>query len=363
MNIVHVETGRHFYGGAQQVIYLMQGLRERGVEGLLVCVPGSGIDRIARDLGLPVSNIPCAGDLDLRFAWRLRQLLTESTPDIVHCHSRRGADFLGGQAAEMAGVPAIVSRRVDNTESPFWAGLRYRRFRRVIAISETIAEVLKLADVDQARLEVIRSAVDIDGVNCKPDTAAFMHEFDLPADAIVLGAIGQLIPRKGHRYLLEALAGLVSERPNLRLLIFGEGPLEAELKSLVSSLELEGKVLFAGFRDDLDEMIACLDLVVHPALAEGLGVALLKAAAAAVPVVAFDAGGVREAVSDGVTGLLVAPKDVLALRDAISTLIDDGSKRERFGVSGRERMQKEFSVDAMVDKHVTLYRNVCNGQD
>ncbi len=138
MKILHVETGRHFLGGPQQVIYLMQALRERGHDNTLVCPPDSGIDGVARQAGLRVQNLFCAGDLDLPFAYRLSSFIRELAPDIVHCHSRRGADILGGLAASITNVPAVVSRRVDNTEMRIMAAIRYRPFDKVVAISEAI---------------------------------------------------------------------------------------------------------------------------------------------------------------------------------------------------------------------------------
>ena len=102
-------------------------------------------------------------------------------------------------------------------------------------------------------------------------------------------------------------------------------------------------------------------MFIHPALAEGLGVAALKAAAAAVPVVGFSAGGLVEAVADGETGILVAPEDVAALGSAIATLADDPELRQRFGKAGRERMQNEFSVVTMAEKHVELYESLIDG--
>jgi glycosyltransferase involved in cell wall biosynthesis len=120
-------------------------------------------------------------------------------------------------------------------------------------------------------------------------------------------------------------------------------------------------VQFAGFRDDLDDFMGCFDIFVHPALSEGLGVATLKAAAAGVPVVGFKAGGLPEAVLDGETGILVATEDVAALRDAIASLLESKSLRQRMGEAGRERMQNEFSIDTMADKHVALYEAVLHG--
>ncbi len=358
MKILHVETGRHFLGGPQQVIYLLDALRARGHDNILVCPPGSGIDRIAREHGIRVQNLFCAGDLDLPFAYRLTQFIRDEKPDLVHCHSRRGADVLGGLAASFADVPAVVSRRVDHTELRLVAGLRYRPFRKVIAISEAIATVLRERGVDAALIEVIRSAVDADAFANTPDCAAVRRDFGIPDKVFTIAAAGQLIPRKGHRYLLEAAAALLATHPPFRLVIFGEGYLNNQLRAQAASLGLGDAVQFAGYRDDLDTYIGCFDLFAHPASAEGLGVAALKAQAAGVPVVGCVAGGLPEAVEHGVTGLLVAPEDADALREAIATLIDDDDLRERMGRAGRERMQNAFSIDTMADRHVAVYESL-----
>lgn len=360
MKLLHVETGRHFYGGPQQVIYLIKALRDMGHDNTLVCPPGSGIDSAARAAGIAVRNLFCAGDLDLPFAYRLTQYIAESKPDVLHCHSRRGADVLGGLAASFADVPAVVSRRVDNTEMRLVAALRYRPFRKVIAISEAIAKVLRDRGVEAERLVVIRSAVDVAAFESPGDCGAYRSELGVPADATIIAAAGQLIPRKGHSYLLQAVAELRPTRPNLRLIIFGEGYLGNQLRAQAASLGLGDVVQFVGFRDDLDHHVGCFDLFAHPALAEGLGVAALKAAAAGVPVVGFSSGGLVEAVADGETGLLVPPEDAHALRDAIATLVDDDQLRQRMGAAGRERMQKDFSIVTMAQHHVDVYESVIN---
>jgi len=361
VKILHVETGRHFLGGPQQVIYLINALRERGHESILVCPPDSGIDTVARENGIRVQNLFCAGDLDLPFAYRLSQFLKEQEPDLVHCHSRRGADILGGLAATVADIPAVVSRRVDNTEMRLVAAIRYGPFRKVIAISEAIADVLRDRGVEDERLEVIRSAVDIDAFPGTADCGAIRAEFGLSDDNFVIAAAGQLIPSKGHQYLLQAVADLKDRYPQIRLLIFGEGYLNNQLRAQTASLGLGNIVAFAGFRDDLDEFVSCFDLLAHPALAEGLGVVALKAAAACVPVVGFAAGGMVEAVVSEKTGLLVAPEDSDALAAAIARCIDDPELGSQLGKAGRERMQNEFSIATMADKHVALYEEILNG--
>ena len=358
MKILHVETGRHLYGGPQQVIYLAKALGGLGHENTIVCPPESGIDNAARKAAIPVRNLFCAGDLDLPFVYRLAQYIGESRPDIVHCHSRRGADVLGGLAASFADVPAVVSRRVDNTEMRLMAALRYRPFKKVIAISEAIAEVLRDRGVEEERLTVIRSAVDTQRFAGSPNRNRLRDEFGIDDSAVAVAAVGQLIPRKGHRYLLQAMADLKEKHPQLRLVAFGDGSLARELEEQVAALEIADVVQFAGFRDDVDDYLGAFDMLAHPALAEGLGVAALKAAAAGLPVVGFAAGGLVEAVADGETGILVPAEDVPALAAAIARLTDDSALRRRFGAAGRERMQNEFSIATMAGLHVALYESL-----
>jgi glycosyltransferase involved in cell wall biosynthesis len=358
MKILHVETGRHLYGGPQQVIYLVRALRDMGHDNLIVCPPGSGIDNAAREAGIAVRNLFCAGDLDLPFAYRLAQFIGESKPDIVHCHSRRGADVLGGLAASFADVPAVVSRRVDNTEMRLVAALRYRPFRKVIAISEAIARELRERGVEDERLVIIRSAVDVTRFERTGDCGQFRAEYGVPDHALLIGAAGQLIPRKGHRYLLQAAAELGATHGEFRLLVFGEGYLHNQLQAQAESLGITDILTLAGFRDDLDDYVGCFDIFVHPALAEGLGVAALKAAAAGVPVVGFEAGGLVEAVEHDATGILVPPEDAGALRAAIARLMDDAALPDRLGRAGKKRMQEDFSIATMAQRHVALYESV-----
>lgn len=361
MKVLHVETGRHFYGGPQQVVYLLRGLHDAGVQTVLACVAGSDIDKAARGLDIQVYNLPSAGDLDVTLIWWLRQILRWETPDLMHCHSRRGADLLGGIAARLGRVPAIVTRRVDHPEAGFVAGIRYHPFCRIIAISENVASSLRESGVDDDRVIVIRSAVDFQRFQHDPDRARLRQKFAVPENDYVIASIGQLIPRKGHRYLLEAMAGLRHTLPQLRLIIFGEGALESELQEQARRLELLDKVQFAGFHDDLDDYLGAFDLVVHPALREGLGVAMLKAAAAGVPVVAFDVAGAREAVVDGVTGVLVTPKDSKSLSQTIARLLGENALRRTLGAAARQRMREEFSLESMVARHARLYDAILHG--
>jgi glycosyltransferase involved in cell wall biosynthesis len=185
-------------------------------------------------------------------------------------------------------------------------------------------------------------------------------DFEIDEGDFVIAMVAQLIPRKGHRFLFDVIPNLRDTYPNIRVLLFGDGPLDAKLKALAATLNLYGTVQFAGFREDLDDYLGCIDLLVHPAVQEGLGVAMLKAAAAGVAVLAFDTAGSQEAVVHGHTGVLVATRDVATLQKAIAVLIDETAMRLEFGKAGRQRMKDEFSVEGMVERHIELYTSVIN---
>ncbi|MCU7883933.1 MAG: glycosyltransferase, partial [Candidatus Thiodiazotropha sp. (ex Lucinoma annulata)] len=156
----------------------------------------------------------------------------------------------------------------------------------------------------------------------------------------------------------QAMQQLVREFPTLRLLILGKGPLKEELKGQIVAMNLQQHVIMAGFRKDLPTMLPCLDLLVHPALMEGLGIALLQGASAGLPIVAVDAGGMPEVVEDGVNGFLVPAGSVEALGDALHRLLVDEPLRRQMGESGREKMRRSFSVEQMVEGNLRVYRDL-----
>jgi glycosyltransferase involved in cell wall biosynthesis len=357
MKIVHVESGRNLYGGAQQVVYLLEGLAKRGVENILVCPPGAAIGRYFKDSDVRVVEM-VPSSLNFRFAFALEKLLRQEKPDIAHLHSRRGADVFGAVAAFRAKVPSILSRRIDNPVRNFVSRHKYRYYDRIICISQGIKKVLLDAGIEEARLNVVRSAVDARPWQSAESKSTFAAEFQLPEDALYVGVVAQLIERKGHHILLEALRNM-PERDRLRIIIFGKGPQREVLERLVREMGLHEIVRFAGFRDDLPRWMGALDMLVHPALMEGMGISLLQASAAQVPIVASDVGGIPEAVRHGENGILVPPNDAMALRAAIRKLVQDAPLRRRMGETGRRIVTEEFSIDGMVEGNLSVY-NVVN---
>lgn len=357
MKVLHVEAGKHYYGGARQVAYIIEGLAARGVENVLACPLGADIGG-AVGASAEVQELKMSGDLDIAVTSRLSKLIRATRPDIVHVHSRRGADLWGGLAARITGTPCVLSRRVDNPEARWQVALKYRLYDHVITISEAIRQVLLSEGLAPAKVSCVRSAVDAAPYLAPVSRAAFLQEFRLPDTAIVVGMVAQLIQRKGHFYLLESIDALRGDYPNLRVLLFGKGPLQAELEAEITRRNLGSIISLAGFRTDLPQWLGGLDILAHPADMEGLGVSLLQASAAAIPIIASRAGGLPEAVVDGVNGLLIPRGDIAALGSALRRLLDDVELRKRMGNAGRARILSEFSVDAMVNGNLAIYNTV-----
>jgi glycosyltransferase involved in cell wall biosynthesis len=357
MRIAHVEAGRHLYGGAAQVNYLLEGLTARGVENLLLCPKGSELG--AASPAALVRPLPMRGDLDAMMLPRLAAELKRLKPDLVHVHSRRGADLYGGLAAALAGVPAVLTRRVDAPEHAVLAWLKYRPYRAIVALSHAIERQLVDAGVTRERITLIPSGVDTQ--RFRPDAAArerLRAAFALQPDALVVGVVAQLIERKRHSWLFALLPELLRERPEVMIVCFGRGPLEGRLLAELGERGLTGRVVLAGFRDDLPALVPGLDLLAHPASREGLGLALLEAASAGVPVVACAVGGVPDVVVDGETGLLVARDDASGMARALRALLGSADARARFGAAARRQVERRFDAVKLVAAHHSLYTRV-----
>jgi glycosyltransferase involved in cell wall biosynthesis len=212
--------------------------------------------------------------------------------------------------------------------------------------------------VNPDKVRCIRSALDPSSFEAPPDRAGLLDVFGWPDTGGIVGMAAQFIPRKGHDTLLRAVPSILRDHPGTRFLLFGKGPLHQEMSRRVRETGLEDAVHFPGFRKDLPALLPSLDLLVHPATMEGLGIILLQAAASSLPVVATAAGGIPEAVVDGETGFLVPPENPEALAKAVSALLADPALARAMGEAARNRVLREFSVSRMVEGNLAVYQEL-----
>ncbi|MBI5015082.1 MAG: glycosyltransferase family 4 protein [Deltaproteobacteria bacterium] len=359
VRIVHVDTGRTWRGGQRQVWLLHRGLVERGVASLLLCTAGGELHRRTEATGLPVRGLPLRGEWDLASAVRIAREARRAGATHLHLHSAH-AQTLGLLASRFAGMRRVLAtRRVDfvprdRLVNRWKYGSGISRF---VAISAAIRDILVRFGVPAERIRLVPSGVDF---TPPPEGggAAVRRELSVAPGQPLVGTIGALVDHKGQRYLVEAAALVLRERPEARFAIVGEGELRADLEARAEVLGLGDRLLFTGFRRDVPAVLDALDLFVLPSHLEGLGTIVLDALAAGKPVVGTRAGGIPEMIEDGRHGLLVPPRDPPALAAAVLRLLGDPELGRRLAAEGRTRALGSFSADAMVEGNLAVYREL-----
>ena len=353
MRIVHADSARTWRGGQNQVLLTARGLAARGHEVWVACQQGAPLEARARAEGLAVRPMAFHGDLSPGALVALARLMRETRPHVVHLHDPHAVSA-GLAASSLApGFRRIASRRVDFPLRGPLSRWKYGACRRVIAVSRAIAGQLEADGVPRQRIRVVYEGV--------PDRAApaggrdALEALGVPAGAPVVGNVAALTGHKDHGTLLHAAALVKARRPDVWFVIVGEGERRGELEEQARALALQDRVVFAGFRDDVDRLLAAFTVFCLSSHMEGLGTSLLDAMALARPIVATSAGGIPEAVEEGVTGRVVPPRDPAALADALLEVLADDARRSAMGTAGRRRYERHFTADHMVEETLAVY--------
>jgi glycosyltransferase involved in cell wall biosynthesis len=310
---------------------------------------------------------------DIKSFVSIFRILRKSKPDIVHTHTSK-AGILGRLAAWMARVPIIIHTPHGHVFYGHFGKSLSRIFLQMekllgrithhhIALTqEECNDYLTLGVSRPNNTSVIHSGVDVDRfIEGAKQRTKKRKELGVPADSLVIGHVGWLIPIKGVTHLVNAMAKIAEQFPKSLLVLVGKGDNkgheEIKLKEQVERAGLADKVRFLGWRSDVDEIMGCFDIFVLPSLNEGMGRVLVEAMAAGLPIVASCVGGIPDLVKDGQNGTLVPPEDAIALGNSIAALLEDKKKRKRMGQAGK-KMCRQYSTEAMVTQIDNLYREL-----
>jgi glycosyltransferase involved in cell wall biosynthesis len=300
---------------------------------------------------------------DIMAIRRLSDIIKESRADVLHTYLFH-ANILGRIIGRINRVPVIISseRCLDLERRGFnnlLNNLTLRWCSKIVVVSDSVGKMLMARDkVPCSRIVRIYSGIEFSNYDLNIDKDSNRKELGLKSDDVVIGTIGRLRPEKGHEYLIKAIAEVLRKFPEVRLLIAGDGAEENKLKCLSDKMGIKDKVIFTGFRNDIPEILSILDLFVLPSIEEGLPMAVLEAMASGRGIVATRIGGTEELIQDGVTGVLVPPKDVHALAGAIYGLLKEHDKINRFGMLAREAAKNNFSINNMLKNYERLYEEL-----
>lgn len=359
-SILQVATGFPNWGGTElHILNLSEQLRRRGHDVTVACRPGRWVEERAQQMGLPTVPIRVMKQHDWQDFSRLRDFLRERETDVLHVHWSSDV-IVPGFAALREHIPVrVLSRHMPYPFKNRVGTLLYSRllYNRLVPVSDSVRRTLLKSGVPDNRIEVIHHGTDVEAFAQTTQTPAQARQsLGLPPDCVAIGIVGRIAPEKGHQVLLEALR-LLDNRYPLRLVIIGNGPDEAAIQDSVAHMGLTDRVLFTGFREDVNNAILALDIVTVPSTwAEPCSAVVQQGMALCKPVVGTLAGGTPEMIIDGETGLLVPPSDPAALAEALAVLAGDAFLRKRMGEAGRTRVERRFSLQVMTDKIEDLYQ-------
>jgi glycosyltransferase involved in cell wall biosynthesis len=359
--VVHYVDSDVFGGSEEAALHLMASLDRGRWEPVLLHHPEAGVARLASEamrLGIRTHVVPQVHPRRrLAGLTRLWRALRAERPAIFHAHlSWPLACKHGVRAAWLARVPGIVgtAQLYVAPDDLRRSRLMLRPFRRIIAVSgEVRTRYAQELGVPAGKLTVVRNAIRVPPPGRTGDPALRAALVRGRPDYVVLTP-ARLHSQKGHAYLLAAAAQV----PDATFVLAGDGPLRAELEAQARDLGVAGRCVFLGERSDVPDLLAAADLFVLPSLFEGLPLSVLEAMAAERPVVATAIAGTDEAITSEQSGLLVPPRDPVALASAIRRLQQDTALARRLASAGRERVELEFSSDISARHVMRIYDEV-----
>jgi glycosyltransferase involved in cell wall biosynthesis len=327
-----------------------------------------GIDYIDRfkDLNIiPVEyNWKNKGDIAglINFILKIKRF----RPHLLHSHSRQ-ADLITAVSSFILSIPAITTQHapVNIDEKTFsvkkdLSAQIYRlilriAFKKVIIVSRYLAdEISKEAlHIPEEKIVVIPNGIAV----LRKKNKRVRKELGIGDDVIVITEIGT-IAKKGHIDLVRAGRSLIDREYNVKFIIAGVGREENDIKNLVESMKLSPHFYFLGFREDIVDILSSTDIFILPSYSEGLPISILEAMCLGKPIISTPVGGIRDAVINGQTGIIVNTNSPVEIADAISTLIDNEKLRKELGENAERYFHSHFTIERMMNNYTNLYRTL-----
>ena len=370
--VLRIMTRLNVGGPARQALFLTRELQERGFDTRLVWgASGPREGTVEPGPGLPTTSMPwLTRELrpaqDLHALRDLYSLMRRWRPQVVHTHLAK-AGALGRLAAQRAGVPAIVHTFHGHVLQEYFSALKSRAFvqaeRALAARTDALVavapwvrdELLAMGIGSERNWHVVPVGVDLDPLlTSRPDQREARARLGLPLDGPIVGCVGRLVAIKDHDTFFRAAARVATAVPDATFVLAGDGELRERLQAEATAL-LGDRVRFLGWVDDLPSLYSAFDVVALTSRLEGTPVSLIEASAAGKPVVATNVGGVGDVVRDGNTGLLVPPRDPIAVAANVLTLLQDPEGARRMGEEGARWVEGRFSDRRLADDLTGLY--------
>lgn len=319
----------------------------------------------AKKRGLGVVVIKESSAFDWRVLRQVQSFISANNIDIVHTHDLR-SNFFGLLGARMSGKPVVTTVHGwianDNKGKAFVFADKFllRFFDYIVAVSQRTANLLEKALIRPKKINVIHNALKIDTYRLNRGDNRFRKEIGVSPETTLIANIGRLSPEKGQLEFLQAGKLILRKYPTVRLVLIGIGPDQDKLRSFVDENQMGSAVTFAGFRKDMVCTYNSIDLVVQSSFTEGMPNVVLESLLMEVPVIATDVGGTAEIVTDGVTGILIKPRDIPELARKVESFLEEPERFRNMAKRGRTTIQNNFDHSTRAQKLAHVYSSMLN---
>ncbi len=370
MRILHLISSVGLFGAERVAIELSKSLKKtyhcEPILGVIrnVYNPHEEISEEAKRNDILYTVFSCRSQLDFKLVFSIREFIKKNRVDIIHCHGYKSNFY--GLLASKGQVPSVTTNH--NWLTAHWKLKTYcfldslwiRFFDRIVAVSNEVKKDMLRYKIPEEKIRVIDNGIALERFAKLVETKNMKNRLGFDEKIRIIGTIGSLVIEKGHIYLLEAARQILDVVKDLKFLMIGDGPLRKPLEEKSEELGIKKHVIFMGQRKDIPELLMAMDIFVLPSIKEGLPVALLEAMAAKRPVIATRVGAIPKVIENKDIGILVEPKDINELRDAIMNLINDPGRRNLLAREGFSRVCMDFSSDEMGKHYLKLYKEITN---
>ncbi|HBO43929.1 MAG TPA: glycogen synthase [Planctomycetaceae bacterium] len=365
LRVLHVVPSLEIGGLEHVVLDLVRLGAELGQESHVLCIDRLG--DLAPAVDAAGGHVHCLKrPPGFRFAELkgLREILHIIRPDVMHTHYPGGL-YYAGPPARRLGLEAVIHTEHGPSYDDGWRSrlvgrMGARHAKTFVCVShDTARHVLRHRIVAKRKIQVIYNGIDVEHFRqACGERDSVRAELGISNAACVVGTVGRLSEVKRQDVLIRAFAHVRHTMPESRLLLVGDGPARAELGRLVESLGLVDHVIFAGYRADRERCLAAMDVFALTSDSEGTPLSLLEAWAAGLPVAVTEVGGLPELVKDGVTGMIVPPREPETLATALLCVLSDGGLRRRLSEAGGREARSRFDRRVMAEQYAREYASL-----
>jgi len=363
---VHGETA---IGGAERtLLHTIRGLDRDQFAPIVICPSQGPLVKELKSQNVPMATLPLPAWRKIKSfpyllpaVYSLFRFLVRERIQLVHSNDMWWVPQTTW-ASQLARIPCLAHIRQE-LESKRVRQYRLKSPQRLIAVSKQVKQQLEEGGVMGNRVRVVYDAIDLEQCDSSINPQVVRETYGIQPGELVVGTVAHLFPRKGYEFLIPAMAEVRRAVPNVRWLVLGEGDphYTAKLTNLIAKNGLEGLTRFLGYQSDIFPFLHAMDCVVLPSIMEGFGFVLVEAMAVGKPVIASRVGGIPEIVEDGVTGILVDPRNSQSLAKHIILLLQDPQRRLTMGRAGKKRVQEHFTSKRMNEQLCEVYSELLEG--